>query len=97
MPRPRIPGFTSVERRAAAIALPWAIMTAIGLVSVWVPPYPQGWIVPVLATLIAIGAGLMYVLSQRFAEGGWLELVTAFVPFLYVAVVRHGTGAATHR
>lgn len=88
-------GSSTVELRRGtpALALPFAAVAALGLLTTLLPPYERpGW-VGGLAVLTLAAVVVVFLVSQRRAERWWLDPVPAYLMFPFVALLHDASGA----
>jgi len=75
------------------VAVPFAVVALIGLVTVLLPPYERPWWVAGLAVLSLASVVLVYVASQRREQRSWLDPLAAYLLFPYAALLHDAAGA----
>ena len=86
---------SDLRRGGPALALPFGIVAALGLVSVLLPPYSSPWWVAGLAAVVLALVVVLYVVSRRRHERTWLDPVPAYLLFPYAALVNDAAGAGS--
>ena len=89
------PGSSSsdLRRGTPAVAVPFAVVALIGLVTVLLPPYERPWWVAGLAALSLVPVVLVYVASQRRERRSWLDPLAAYLLFPYAGLLHDAAGA----
>ena len=82
-----------LRRGTPALALPFALVAGIGLLTVLLPPYERPWWVAGLAVLSLLPVVLVYVASQRRGERSWLDPLAAYLLFPFAGLVHDAAGA----
>ena len=86
---------SDLRRGGPALALPFGIVAALGLVTVLLPPYSSPWWVAGLAALVLALVVVLYVISRRRPERSWLDPIPAYLLFPYAALVNDAAGAGS--
>ena len=89
------PGSSSsdLRRGTPAVAVPFAVVALIGLVTVLLPPYERPWWVIGLAVLSLAPVVLVYLATQRRQERSWLDPLAAYLLFPFAGLVLDVAGA----
>ncbi|WP_268932183.1 putative bifunctional diguanylate cyclase/phosphodiesterase [Nocardioides okcheonensis] len=82
-----------LARGTTALAVPFGIVAAIGLLTVVLPPYERPWWVPALAALTLAASALVFALGRRRPDLGWLDPLAAYLLFPYAGLVNDAAGA----
>jgi diguanylate cyclase (GGDEF)-like protein/PAS domain S-box-containing protein len=99
--RRRVPGTAAtaasssvdLRRGTPALAVPFAVVACIGLVTVLLPPYERPWWVAGLAALSLVPVIVVYLASQRRVERSWLDPLAAYLLFPFAALLHDAAGA----
>ena len=82
-----------LRRGTPRLALPFAVVAVIGLVTVLLPPYERPWWIVGLAVVSLGLVGAVFLVSARRAERSWLDPVAAYLLFPYAALLNDAAGA----
>lgn len=90
-----LPASSSVDLRrgSPALAVPFAIVAGIGLLTVLLPPYESPWWVIALAAASLIPVVIVFLASQRRAERSWLDPLAAYLLFPFAGLLHEAAGA----
>lgn len=83
------------RRGGLALAVPFFIVAALGLLTVLLPPYERPWWVAGLAAAVLALAVVLFVVSRRRPERTWLDALPAYLLFPYAALVNDAAGASS--
>ncbi len=85
--------YADLRRGSPALALPFAGVAVLALVTVALPPYERPWWVAALAALSLVPVVVVFLAAQRRAERSWLDPLAAYLLFPFAALVHDAAGA----
>lgn len=83
-----------LRRGTPGLALPFAVVAGIGLLTVLLPPYERPLWVAGLAALSLVPVVIVFLVSQRRGEPSWLDPLAAYLLFHYAALLHDAAGAS---
>lgn len=83
-----------LRRGTPGLALPFAVVAGIGLLTVLLPPYERPLWVAGLAALSLVPVVIVFLVSQRRGEPSWLDPLAAYLLFPYAALLHDAAGAS---
>ena len=86
---------SDLRRGSLALAAPFGVVAALGLVAVLLPPYERPWWVAALAAFLLALVVVLFVVSRRRPERTWLDPLPAYLLFPYAALVNDAAGAGS--
>lgn len=85
--------YADLRRGSPALALPFAAVALISLLTVLLPPYERPWWVPAAAALSLVPVVVTFLASQRRTERSWLDPLAAYLMFPFAGLVHDAAGA----
>ncbi|SFB48397.1 PAS domain S-box-containing protein/diguanylate cyclase (GGDEF) domain-containing protein [Nocardioides alpinus] len=82
-----------LRRGTPTLALPFAVVAVIGLITVLLPPYDGPWWVIGLAVLVLGLSALVFFASRLRGRRSWLDPLAAYLLFPYAALLHDAAGA----
>ncbi|MDR7255684.1 diguanylate cyclase (GGDEF)-like protein/PAS domain S-box-containing protein [Nocardioides sp. BE266] len=87
--------YADLRRGSPALAMPFALVAAVGLLTVLLPPYERPWWVTAVGALSLVPVAVVFWASQRRAERSWLDPLAAYLMFPFAALMHDAAGAGT--
>lgn len=85
--------YADLRRGSPALALPFAVVALLALVTVALPPYERPWWVAGLAALNLALVAAVFALAQRRGQRSWLDPLAAYLLFPFAGLLHDAAGA----